>query len=201
MKQLILKVNTKDNVLVALQNLSKGDKIEFEGLSIILQEDIPAKHKFYMQTLVKGTPVIMYGVLVGKVIEDVHAGVRMSTDNLHHASEPFVFKPYDYSWSAPDVSKFANRTFNGYHRADGRVGTANYWLFIPTVFCENRNLDVIKEALHNELGYSVSNQYKNYTKDLILPLMKGKTSVIQFHWRQILYPITECLKISMALNF
>lgn len=174
MKQLILKVNTKDNVLVALQNLSKGDKIEFEGLSIILQEDIPAKHKFYMQTLVKGTPVIMYGVLVGKVIEDVHAGVRMSTDNLHHASEPFVFKPYDYSWSAPDVSKFANRTFNGYHRADGRVGTANYWLFIPTVFCENRNLDVIKEALHNELGYSVSNQYKNYTKDLITAFNEGK---------------------------
>ena len=174
MKQLILKVNPKDNVLVALQNLSKGDKIEFEGLSIDLQEDIPAKHKFYMQTLVKGTPVIMYGVLVGKVIEDVHAGVRMSTDNLHHASEPFVFKPYDYSWSAPDVSKFIHRSFNGYHRADGRVGTANYWLFIPTVFCENRNLDVIKEALHNELGYSVSNQYKNYTKDLITAFNEGK---------------------------
>jgi altronate hydrolase len=176
MKQLILKVNPKDNVLVALQNLSKGDKIEFEGLSIVLQEDIPAKHKFYMQALTNGTPVMMYGVLVGKVTMDVLAGVRMSTENLHHASEPFVFKPYDYSWSAPDVSKFANRTFNGYHRADGRVGTANYWLFIPTVFCENRNLDVIKEALHNELGYSVSNQYKNYTKDLIAAFKEGKNS-------------------------
>jgi altronate hydrolase len=176
MKQLILKVNPKDNVLVALQNLSKGDKIEFEGSSIVLQEDIPAKHKFYMQALTNGTPVMMYGVLVGKVTMDVLAGVRMSTENLHHASEPFVFKPYDYSWSAPDVSKFANRTFNGYHRADGRVGTANYWLFIPTVFCENRNLDVIKEALHNELGYSVSNQYKNYTKDLIAAFKAGKNS-------------------------
>jgi altronate hydrolase len=174
MKQLILKVNPKDNVLVALQNLSKGDKIEFEGSSIVLQEDIPAKHKFYMQALTNGTPVMMYGVLVGKVTMDVLAGVRMSTENLHHASEPFVFKPYDYSWSAPDVSKFTNRTFNGYHRADGRVGTANYWLFIPTVFCENRNLDVIKEALHNELGYSVSNQYKNYTKDLIAAFKAGK---------------------------
>jgi altronate hydrolase len=174
MKQLILKVNPKDNVLVALQNLSKGDIIAFEGLSIILQEDIPAKHKFYMQGLAKGTPVIMYGLLVGKVIVDVLAGARMSTENLHHASEPFVFKPYDYSWTAPDVSKFANRTFNGYHRADGSVGTANYWLFIPTVFCENRNLDVIKEALHNELGYSVSNQYKNYTRDLIAAFKEGK---------------------------
>ncbi|MEN9697371.1 MAG: hypothetical protein RLZ56_792, partial [Bacteroidota bacterium] len=174
MKQLILKVNPKDNVLVALQNLSKGDTITFEGLSIVLQEDIPAKHKFYMQALSKGTAVIMYGLLVGKVTVDVAAGARMSTDNLHHASEPFVFKPYDYNWTAPDVSKFAERTFNGYHRGDGRVGTANYWLFIPTVFCENRNLDVIKEALHNELGYSVSNQYKNYTKDLITAFKEGK---------------------------
>jgi altronate hydrolase len=174
MKQLILKVNPKDNVLVALQNLSKGDTIEFEGLSLVLQEDIPAKHKFYMHELTKGTAVIMYGLLVGKVTMDVAAGARMSTDNLHHASEPYVFKPYDYSWAAPDVTKFKGRTFNGYHRGDGRVGTANYWLFIPTVFCENRNLDVIKEALHNELGYSVSNQYKNYTKDLISAFKEGK---------------------------
>ena len=174
MKQIILKVHPNDNVLVALQNLSKGDTMEFEGMSIVLQEAIPAKHKFYMQALAKGSAVMMYGLLVGKVTMDVAAGVRMSTDNLHHASEPFVFKPYDYSWKAPDTTKFANSTFNGYHRADGRVGTANYWLFIPTVFCENRNLDVIKEALHNELGYSVSNQYKNYTKDLINAFKEGK---------------------------
>lgn len=174
MKQLILKVNPKDNVLVALQSLSKGDEMEYEGVKVVLQEDIPAKHKFYMQDLAKGAAVIMYGLLVGKVTTNVIAGARMSTDNLHHASEPYVFKPYDYNWTAPDVSKFAGRTFNGYHRADGRVGTANYWLFIPTVFCENRNLDVIKEALHNELGYSVSNQYKNYTKDLINAFKEGK---------------------------
>lgn len=48
----------------------------------------------------------------------------------------------------------------GYHRSDGRVGTANYWLFIPTVFCENRNLDVIREALHHELGYAVTDKYR-----------------------------------------
>ena len=174
MKQTILKIHPDDNVLVALQNLSKGQNIEFDGENILLKEDIPAKHKFYIHSLPKETAIVMYGLLVGKLMMDVEAGVRMSTENLHHASEPYIFKPYKYEWNAPDVSKFANRTFNGYHRADGRVGTANYWLFIPTVFCENRNLDVIKEALHNELGYSVSNQYKNYTKDLINAFKEGK---------------------------
>ena len=124
MKQLILKVNPKDNVLVALQNLSKGDSISFEQNNIVLQEDIPAKHKFYITDLSKGNEVIMYGLLVGKVTMDVKAGVRMSTDNLHHASEPYTFKPYNYQWEAPDVTKFLGKTFNGYHRKDGRVGTA-----------------------------------------------------------------------------
>jgi altronate hydrolase len=71
------------------------------------------------------------------------------------------------------VSKFAGRTFMGYHRSDGRVGTANYWIFIPTVFCENRNLDVIKEALHNELGYAVADKYKQYTHQLVQALQAG----------------------------
>jgi altronate hydrolase len=77
-------------------------------------------------------------------------------------------------WKAPDVSKFVGRTFNGYHRADGRVGTANYWLFIPTVFCENRNLDVIREAMHNELGYAVTHKYKQYTHHLLEALNAGE---------------------------
>jgi altronate hydrolase len=47
-------------------------------------------------------------------------------------------------------------------------------LFIPTVFCENRNLDVIREALHNELGYAVSDKYKQKTHQLVELYKKGK---------------------------
>jgi altronate hydrolase len=54
------------------------------------------------------------------------------------------------------------------------VRTANYWLFIPTVFCENRNLDVIREALHNELGYAVTDKYKQFTHHLINAHKKGE---------------------------
>ena len=106
----------------------------------------------------------MYGTLVGKVQYDVQVGERMSTENLKHAAAPYSYRPYQYKWQAPDVSRFAGRTFLGYHRTNGTVGTANYWLFIPTVFCENRNLDVIREALHNELGYAVTDKYKQKAK-------------------------------------
>ena len=170
----VLKVHPKDNVIVALQDLAKGEAIQFEGETYILQEDIPAKHKFYMNDMNTGDEVIMYGVLVGKIQHLVLKGMRMSTDNLKHAADPFTFRPYNYTWHAPDVSKFEGRTFNGYHRSDGRVGTANYWLFIPTVFCENRNLDVIKEAMHNELGYAVTPKYKSYTHHLLEAYQKGE---------------------------
>ena len=173
MKHKVLKVHPKDNVLVALTNLSRGEIISFEGADYLLQEDIPAKHKFFMQDSKAGDKIIMYGVLVGKVQKDVLRGSRMSTDNTKHATQPYDWRNIKYEWQPPDVSKFRDRTFNGYHRSDGRVGTANYWLFIPTVFCENRNLDVIREAMHNELGYAVTDKYKRYTHQLLSAWQNG----------------------------
>ncbi|MDV2447928.1 altronate hydrolase [Elizabethkingia anophelis] len=174
MKNKILRINPKDNVLVALQDIEQGEKVLFEGLEYEVLEKIPAKHKFFIQDLPQGSEVVMYGVLVGKTQFDVKKGARMSVENTKHAAEPYAYRDVEYVWQAPDISKFENKTFDGYHRSNGEVGTANYWLFIPTVFCENRNLDIIKEALHNELGYAVGDKYKDYTHHLLEAYQKGE---------------------------
>ena len=174
MKHKVLKVHPKDNVIVALTNLKKGETISFQGNDYVLQDDINAKHKFFEKEMQPGDEAIMYGVLVGKAQKHIPKGGLMSTENLKHAALPFTYRPSHYEWHAPDVSKFEGRTFNGYLRSDGRVGTANYWLFIPTVFCENRNLDVIREAMHNELGYAVTGKYKSYTHQLLDAYQKGE---------------------------
>jgi altronate hydrolase len=57
--------------------------------------------------------------------------------------------------------------FRGYHRADGQVGTRNYWLVLPLVFCENRNIERMKEALEEELGYGSENSYRQHVRQLI----------------------------------
>lgn len=173
MKARVLKIHPKDNVLVALTNLKKGEVIEHDGNSYTLVDDVDAKHKFFINDMKAGDSIYMYGVLVGKLQFDVPGGGRMTTDNTKHAAEPYAYRAVKYEWHAPDVSKFAGRTFNGYKRSDGRVGTANYWLFLPTVFCENRNLDVIREALHNELGYAVTDKYKSYAKSLVDAFKEG----------------------------
>ncbi|MFM6975445.1 MAG: UxaA family hydrolase [Sphingobacteriaceae bacterium] len=174
MKQQVLKVHPQDNVLVALCDLSAGQTVNYQGIDYKLLEDIPAKHKFYTTDLDTGAEVLMYGTLVGKAQFAIKAGSRMNTDNLKHAAAPYEYRSYHYQWQAPDISRFAGRTFMGYHRSDGKVGTANYWLFIPTVFCENRNLDVIREALHNELGYAVTAKYKTYTRQLVEAYQHGE---------------------------
>ncbi len=167
MKQSVLKVHPADNVIVALRNLSRGENVQWEGESFTLQDDIPGKHKFFSRALAAGEKVIMYGVTVGTLQEPVEAGSLMTVGNTKHAADPYDYLGHQYQWQPPDASAFRNRTFRGYHRSDGRVGTANYWLFLPTVFCENRNLDVIREAMHNELGYAVTEKYKAFTHQLV----------------------------------
>ena len=175
MSSKVLKVHPSDNVIVALQDLPKGETVQYNGNTYTVVEDIPAKHKFFEHEMIAGDEVIMYGVLVGKAQNKIPRGGLMTTANVKHASSGYDYRGVKYEWKAPDVSKFKNRTFNGYHRSDGRVGTANYWLFIPTVFCENRNLDVIREALHNELGYAVTDKYKQYAHKLVEAFKNGST--------------------------
>jgi altronate hydrolase len=117
----------------------------------------------------------MYGVLVGKAQSLIPKGGLISTTNVKHASSSFTVGDRKLTWPKPDVSKFQNRNFLGYHRADGKVGTANYWLVIPMVFCENRNLDVLRESLVNELGYGRNVTNKIQVSKLIDLYKTGKT--------------------------
>jgi altronate hydrolase len=165
-----LKIHQSDNVWVALTNLSKGD-IE-QGITLLM--DIPSKHKFAETDLQTGDLVRMYGLVVGKASQPIRAGEQITTFNVKHQAETFSVRQANLSWNKPSVDKFANRTFMGYHRTNGRVGTANYWLVVPMVFCENQNVEVLKNALLSELGYDTKNQYQGFTKALIEAHKAGK---------------------------
>lgn len=172
--QSFLKIHRDDNVLVALKDLPSGTMVSYNGYEFRLQEDVAAKHKFFVHDMNKGDEVIMYGTLVGKVQFDISKGQVMTTANTKHAAGKYGYRAVKYDWQPPDASSFLHRTFNGFKRSDGRVGTANYWLFIPTVFCENRNLDVIREAMWNELGYAVTDRYKKFTKEIFKAYKAGE---------------------------
>jgi altronate hydrolase len=167
MKNSVLQLDSRDNVLIALRDLRKGDEIRFSNRSHTLVSDVPAKHKFATENLAPGGNVIMYGVLVGKAREPIPAGQILTTRNTAHEASPFHESSHAYAWTPPDVSRWRSKTFLGYPRKDGQVGTRNYWLVAPLVFCENRNIAVMKQAFEEELGFALPQVYRRQLSELV----------------------------------
>ncbi len=175
----VLQLDPRDNVLVALTPLRKGELIPFSGDTYSLLSDIPAKQKFVTRDLQPGDQVIMYGGLVGTATAPIRRGDLLSTRNIRHAASDFHASTESARWTPPDVSAWRERTFLGYHRRDGQVGTRNYWLVIPLVFCENRNLGVLKQAFEEELGFALPQIYRRQVAELVRLYRLGKSEELK----------------------
>ncbi len=173
----VVKIHSKDNVLVALTSLKKNTVVEFETSEYRLLDEIPVKHKFVTEDLNTDEKVWMYGVLVGKAMRTIKMGELLTTENCTHEANNYNTEgiDHDQSWIAPNVEAWKDKTFLGYHREDGSVGTANVWIVIPLVFCENRNILAVKKALEERLGYNNSNTYGLDIDTLIDGYLEGNS--------------------------
>lgn len=174
-----LKIHPADNVFVALTDLKRGETITYQGNTISLVDDVPAKHKFTENDMKVDDEIHMYGIVVGRALKAITKGGAIGTHNVKHKASEFAGRNGSFQWTPPDVSKFKNKTFMGYHRADGQVGTGNYWLVIPMVFCENRNVTVIREAFEEALGFGKSNPYKAFVNQLVKSYKAGDTTAFE----------------------
>ena len=150
--QKVLQLDPRDNVLIALTDLREGEHVQFKGRIYPLLSSIPAKHKFVITDLPVGGDVIMYGVLVGKTYQPVRKGEVLTLRNLRHEAAQYHQKSSKYAWRAPNVARWRDRKFLGYRRAEGQVGTRNYWIVVTLVFCENRNILNLKQALAQRMS-------------------------------------------------
>lgn len=173
----VLQIHPSDNVWVALQDLKEGQVVEYNGSSITLKNDIQAKHKLATRDFEVSEEVWMYGLKVGEVTAEIKKGELIHTGNLRHAVSGYEVTDDagQYEWTAPNVDKWKDRTFMGFHRENGRVGTANYWLVIPLVFCENRNVSVLEKAFKDVFGAAKENFYTNYLSNLCASHEAGKS--------------------------
>jgi len=179
MRNKVLKLDSIDNVLIALADLRRAEQISFDSQSYILESDVPAKHKFATEDLAAGASIIMYGVLVGKAVTPIRRGELLTTRNIHHQAAAFQEKTQEYRWTPPDVSRWKQREFLGYRRSDGQVGTRNYWIVVPLVFCENRNIAVLKQAFEEELGFAAPQVYRRQVAELAQLYADGRTEEIK----------------------
>lgn len=171
-----LRVHPSDDLIVALQDLPAGKSVALGAEEWILREAIPAKHKFAARDFAQGDLATMYGVTVGRAMQPIPAGSLIHTQNLKHEAAAFTGKQQSYLWTPPEISRWRGRTFQGYKRDQGPAGTANHWLVIPLVFCENRNLGFMRQALTRALGYAQSSPYERYAQHLAESYRQGLAS-------------------------
>jgi altronate hydrolase len=163
-------LHPSDNVGVALTDLSIGDIIQASDHTIKILDAVSAKHKFALQNFDQGQDIYMYGTIVGEATQYIAIGAAITLANIRHKTRKYHQSKQDYKWSSPAGPELRNRTFQGYLRSDGQVGTANYWLVLPLVFCENTNVKLLQEAFENALGFSRLNPYELQIRNLISTL-------------------------------
>jgi altronate hydrolase len=115
---------------------------------------------------------------VGRARVAIPAGAWLCPGNLLHETDACAGKQADVLWTPPEVSRWAGRFFQGYRRADGPAGTANYWIVLPLVFCENRNLSILREALHEALGYRKTGPYAEFAHGLSAAWQRGDEAAL-----------------------
>lgn len=173
-------ISSGDNVAVALTDIKKGEVLYCGKDEIKVAEDVSVKHKLALKHFKPGDTIFMYGVPVGEVLLPIQSGGLLSTANIKHHSAFYNYTGKTYFYKPWNVSHLKKRIFDGFHREDGQVGTGNYWLFIPMVFCQNRNLQVLKDTFETELGFKKENPYKLQLRNLInsgngTNMLKGAT--------------------------
>nr|MCR5101100.1 altronate dehydratase family protein [Butyrivibrio sp.] len=124
-----LKINPDDNVVVCLDPLTKGDKINVGDITITAKEDIPAGHKMAIKDIENGGNIIKYGFAIGHTTENVEQGRWIHTHDLKTNLEGIL--TYSYNPDKEDIANkekemaTKNRTFEGFVRKDGKVGIRN----------------------------------------------------------------------------
>jgi len=178
MPEKALKLDERDNTVVALVTLEAGTVVHFgtasSPSSCMVAQTIPAKHKMALAPMNPGDLIYLYGMVVAEAVESIGRGGLLTTRNVRHRAGAYSAVRQPAPIAVPDASAWAQRGFLGHHRADGQVGTRNYWLVLPLVFCENRNVERMREALEEELGYGRANSYRQHVRRLIEQRANGE---------------------------
>ena len=140
-----LKIHSADDVATLLEAAAAGETIDAGGTPVIAHADIPKGHKIALRTIAAGEEIVKFGFPIGRATGPIVTGDHVHSHNLATGLSGTLDYRYDPHADPRAVAPDA-RTFLGYVREDGRVGTRNEIWILPTVGCVGRTAERIAAA-------------------------------------------------------
>ncbi len=145
-KTLTIRLAAADNVVVARRNIAPGTQIAAEGVTA--EGGLPQGHKMATKAIAEGEAIRKYNQIIGFATGPIAAGEHVHEHNC--AMQDFA-RDYDFCADArpvPLIEESARRSFAGYRRATGRVGTRNYIGVLTSVNCSATVARFIADAFN-----------------------------------------------------
>ncbi len=172
MSEYAITVDRRDNVAVVKAQIVKGLRIALPGGNLLeIKDDVPPGHRFAVREIAAGDYVCQYGQPIGTSL-GIEAGEWITHENMSNDVPVIRDLPEDLHTPAPEYFPVEDRgTFMGFRRADGRVGTRNFVLIVPTSMCashEAAQISMMAEFLHYK-----REKYPNVDGVVAIPHNKG----------------------------
>jgi altronate hydrolase len=139
-------LNRQDNIAVARVLLSPGQRIQIGERSLHATEAVQPGHKVAIADINAGDPVFRYGEVIGFARTSIAAGSHVHEHNL-------VFRAVDHDFDINTPTPYPQkqtRTFRGFVREDGRVGTRNYIAVVAASNCAAHTVDLVERSFANQ---------------------------------------------------
>jgi altronate hydrolase len=126
-----IRLNPADNVGVCTRGLDAGA----QASGVTLRDAIPRGHKFALTAIAEGEPVLKYAQIIGYASQPIQPGAHVHLHNLEFRASRLDHAFCSTARETDLLPEATRATFQGYVRADGRVGTRNYIAVITSVNC------------------------------------------------------------------
>ncbi len=157
-----LKINTSDNVCVALETLYSGEKLNIDNEEIIIKDLIESGHKFALKDIHVNENIIKYGYPIGCATKAIQSGSLVHSHNI----KTNLCDNLEYTYN-PDIVSLnipvSDLKIKAYKRYDGKVGIRNELWIVPTVGCVNGQAQAIVNKVKQELDTSHIDDIRVYT--------------------------------------
>jgi len=139
-------LNRRDNIAVARVLLSPGQNIQLPDRSLTACEAIQPGHKVAISDIEAGEAIYRYGEVIGFAKVAIPAGSHVHEHNL-----AFKAVDHDFDLDAPRAyPQKQTRTFRGFMRADGRVGTRNYIAVVAASNCAAHTVELVERSFADQ---------------------------------------------------